>query len=1129
MAGQDLNTKQIITFSQAIQKNNKVLIDNSKAMKSLDNGLKSIKDSLKTTVLGLKTSTAAFLGFGLSIKGLHSTAFDLGTRIIGWHNQLNYLSDSLGSTSAAVGMMGRAWGKSLGDIGEVMAAMGALATQGMRVGAEMENLTVFITNISRASGLSADSLAKMTGAMFSYWNVSVTGSKKMVSAVLAAGKAFGATRDQMQDMIGVVTESVERIGPLFMDGEKSAMALTRGIAMTSGALTKLGVTAKTANEFLSRMLDPERFAETNTLMRMLGVTFDEQMRMYEGAAGKELFFDKLLQNLPRLSQQIQSIQNPLARLQYAKSLGLPPEIAAKLARASASQMRGIIEEYRAQAEGEEAAAEKQRLAAANQARFQESLDFFKMKVLMPFIQWAMGPGFALAMRIRNMLAPVITFFIKGIVKIATLMDQTITPIISAINTGNWGNTLVEAFESFIAKARSGFDELWSLHIKPFFKNSLLPFLFNTLLPFLGHVLRRIWGEIYEFSKTNLGLVFKVVGGYILATKGLWIAGFVMQLTKIIGITAAWRGLFNSISAGIARIQLQAQRLGTGNIARGREIGPATFSGRGTPAERAARARQIRAARGGAPRAGGGRFGAIVGTGLSLAAAGGMLYSSFGGGADEDTSTEAESNREAALAAGAGPGRGTEIAGRVAGAAGIGATALTAGQMAAGTRIGQRAAAAAAARVGARASLVAAKGIPLVGWALTAAMAVYDGVQGYNAVQQNIGVAGERARRLSERELADQRQLLADQRIRNLNAEEQARLVQYNARLTGTTGEKISGVFVGIANMFGQWSDEEVARKAEAMARAFGGGADLTQSERGRELATRFSTGGVTPEGRRRPTVASDEDVAAYAEHERINVQRNMAWGQDAIRTLNMQWIEQIRQTEGSAGQARMQEMARWNQLIVERETQLEEMNADERHKQIVRQNNMLLSAHMRGDINLTEERINQLRASNAVILGRYNINIADTERAAVRLANAGTRGFMGAVADTMRATTTVASWAAALDPSKRSTITMQQAAISRLNVSTAAPHLANLEAIAASIRTSTASDAEKEMRMNLVDAQRRLIQLAIENNRATSYGAGAAARTADNTEPRRASTGTDFLTAFIGAGGLMGMGRGANI
>ena len=396
--------------------------------------LKSATDSLKTSIGkmsgALSSMTLVTGGVGLSLKGMVTGAFNAMKEIMNMRAELKNLSDSSGNVSAAWNVMMGAWSNSIASLATVKGSMNALANSGVRVGPAMENLATFISNINQASGLSVEKLGQLTGELNSYWGVSVKGSREVVSSILAAQKAFGSTTAEMEQFMGTIIEAQNKIGALAKDGEASAKALAQGITRASGAMRSFGISAQKATGFLEKLLDPERFDETSGLLRRLGITVEEQFKAMETAGGKEMFFDKILEGLPKLSKELQTISNPLARYRYAKGIGLDPEIAMKMASANAGQMATLAAEYKNKMKDETAAKEKQRMAQADAARFDDQIRFLKFKILGPMIQFVQEALSKMPVKqISNIMRSIVQFFATGFTK----MLHAFQPILDVVS------------------------------------------------------------------------------------------------------------------------------------------------------------------------------------------------------------------------------------------------------------------------------------------------------------------------------------------------------------------------------------------------------------------------------------------------------------------------------------------------------------------------------------------------------------------------------------------------------------------------------------------------------------------------------------------------------------------------
>lgn len=429
-----------------------------KATRSLEQGLSKVNQGLSSFPL---ITGGVTLGFGKLI----TQAWDMVQRVMQMRSELKHLSDTSGNVSSAWGVMTGAWSNSIASLATIRGTMTGLAAAGMQVGPAMKNLTTFVADLHQASGISAEKMAQLTGELHSYWGVSVKGSREVISSVLAAQKAFGSTTAQMEQFMGAVAESQNRLGALAIDGEASAKALAKGITMASGALVKLGVNAQVATSFMDKLMDPERFDETSGLLRRIGISVEDQFKMMETAGGKEMFFDKLLANLPKLASEIQSISNPLARFRYAKGIGLPPEIAMKMASASAGQMQTIIAEYKSQAQDEKAASEKRKQAQMDAARFDDQIQFMKMKILGPMMDFVMkmyGRLQGFGQKLSSILEKLVGWIADGM---SRAMDAFM-PVIDALTKGEKISGVIgQAVSDVITVVLNKMKEAWPV-LKP---------------------------------------------------------------------------------------------------------------------------------------------------------------------------------------------------------------------------------------------------------------------------------------------------------------------------------------------------------------------------------------------------------------------------------------------------------------------------------------------------------------------------------------------------------------------------------------------------------------------------------------------------------------------------------------
>ncbi len=531
--------QKLRSFMQDTVKTSKETEKLGKSYKMLEKGMTQLKAGFASLNSGLSKMTILTGGTSLALGNLIHSSWDMGKRIMEMRAEMKHLSDTQGDVNQAWGVAMKAWSApgSLASLQTIKGVMNGLAQSGMQVGGAMADLTKFLSDVHQASGLSIDSISKLTGEMSSYWGVTTKGAREVVSSVLAAQKVFGSTTAQMEQMIGVINKAQSNLGAFFKDGEKGSKALAKGITVASGAMMKLGVNAQTATDFMDKLLDPERYDETSALLRRLGITIDDQIKMMESAEGKNFFFDKLLENLPKLSREIQAIQNPFARISYAKALGLPAEIAAKMANASTSQMRGLIEEYKAQAEGEKAAEEKRTKAQADAQRIEEQMMFLKMKILGPMINFVMDMYGKI---MKSGLMEKTGTIMQRIVGAKAGFLKVFEPVIDLLA----GNTK-EIGPALISMAKGAFE----------FIHKQITVLYEKLKPYLIQFMKEAAVGLLNFIVKHPIIDGLIIGGIFLKFKNS-IFGFSMAMKDLIGTSKlAIKSIIKAAEIGFQRIAL----------------------------------------------------------------------------------------------------------------------------------------------------------------------------------------------------------------------------------------------------------------------------------------------------------------------------------------------------------------------------------------------------------------------------------------------------------------------------------------------------------------------------------------------------------------------------------------------
>lgn len=386
------------------------------------------------------------LHFGISniVKESHSANMET----VDWLKNLAQLSNTTGDASGALGQMFEIFSMSKGSLATIQQNMLSLGAQGIKPTISgFKELVAMVTNISIATGIGAESFSSFSGILVRNWQYGVKATFEMTSSLIAMQKAFDSTANEIELTMKTTGDSIEKMASFFDDGVKSAKSLTKGVAMTVGVLTKLGVSAQKANEFVGNLLDPEKMSENIVLFSRMGISYGEMMDMMSSSNSKDLVFDKLLQNLPVVAQQIQSIANPMAKMNFAKSIGLPMEIAQKMSKATTQDIQKLMLDYKQASEKDKALKEKQEKMAFESQRFEDTLHMFKRDALGPMMAWV-NAHYKDFMSIAQIAFSIFKKYVGGLVNFFNLVEEKMKPAFDAFKGG-------AGFDVFMSKLVDG--------------------------------------------------------------------------------------------------------------------------------------------------------------------------------------------------------------------------------------------------------------------------------------------------------------------------------------------------------------------------------------------------------------------------------------------------------------------------------------------------------------------------------------------------------------------------------------------------------------------------------------------------------------------------------------------------
>ncbi len=511
----DLSAKAAISelakLKGAYDKQNKSSGEASRITREYTSALKTLSSQTGSLQLKLNKVTGT-IGLSLGFKELIGSAHDANMEIWQLHNSVKDLTDSYGDTGKVMGSVWKAYGSSAVSLNETIQIMRGLNQSGLEVNETISDMAGWIGRVYQASGVSTEALTGLMGKSIRFWKVTQRGAEEMVHSVFAAKAAFKLTSKQTEELLGIVNITQDRIAYAFKDGEKSSIALAKGISMAAGAMEKLGVNSQTATSFVEGLLDPEKISQNTALLRRMGITYMDQVSMMESAQGKEVFFDKLMMQLPKISTELASIRDPFVRMNVAKNLGLPMEIASKMAGKTSGEIQNMLAEYK---DMKKAADVQQKKMKAQQERFDEAKKWLKWNALMPLMEWAQ--------KMYKYMWPFLNAVSNGMQKankyFVTFLDATFDafrPIYDLI-TGTSKGDVIKTISEVALNAFSGLVNFFATNM-PTLIQTAMPFLVNgivtgisTFMDAIPIIIEGVGKLIYTGFEKGLGTGSLILG------------------------------------------------------------------------------------------------------------------------------------------------------------------------------------------------------------------------------------------------------------------------------------------------------------------------------------------------------------------------------------------------------------------------------------------------------------------------------------------------------------------------------------------------------------------------------------------------------------------------------------------
>jgi predicted nucleic acid-binding Zn-ribbon protein len=309
---------------------------------------------------GFTLSAKSLFGFGSAIK----SAFSEMKSLQGMRHELAYLSDASGNAGKAMGAVFNIAAGSAISRATAQGVVRTLADQGLALtdaagnaSPKIEKLGRLAGDLQAATGIAASQWGSFTGELSFNYGLSEEGIKGITSALVGTGLRAQHLERAMQTVNKVMQTTAYIAG---VPTDASMNKLTKSIGGAMKAFQKLGISAEKAGSFIEGIIDPENFEKNSMLFAQLGISASEYAGYLNDVNGQQKLMERVMGNLPALAQKLSSIQNPFARMEMAKSLGLDMQTVQRMANASKEQIQEIMREYEEKNKADEALAQKKK-------------------------------------------------------------------------------------------------------------------------------------------------------------------------------------------------------------------------------------------------------------------------------------------------------------------------------------------------------------------------------------------------------------------------------------------------------------------------------------------------------------------------------------------------------------------------------------------------------------------------------------------------------------------------------------------------------------------------------------------------------------------------------------------------
>jgi hypothetical protein len=358
------------------------------------------------------------IDFDLSITGLLQQAERTRKFYSELADEMNFFSSSTGSTTQAMGMLMRATSKSAVGYQTLKNAFNSMVDAGADSKQFIEDMLPLLGDFEVKTGVGIQQFATMS-TKFEQMFGEKKGITKDIQDLQKALIGTGLKGSQLEQTMQGLTEAAEKLGFATQGATLNIKELSKSYGQTAAVFKAFGINTQTTSNFLNGLVDPENIEKNMLLMNKMGVSYQEFNDMLNSGQGQDKFFDKIINNVGKVAQEANLIQDASTRYKYLKdTLGLPPEIANKLMKVTPSRMQAELRKIKREMEEAEKKEKWRKELKQREEKYEEAMMFLRMEMVAPLVGLITRNRGAI-MRIMRSLVPVFQLISE---KLAQFLD-----------------------------------------------------------------------------------------------------------------------------------------------------------------------------------------------------------------------------------------------------------------------------------------------------------------------------------------------------------------------------------------------------------------------------------------------------------------------------------------------------------------------------------------------------------------------------------------------------------------------------------------------------------------------------------------------------------------------------------